>query len=128
LEDDLETKLRSYRAVTNKTRLTILLDISKKKDGASFGELRERLRLNSNALDFHLGKLTEAKLVVNVPKTPMTKRAQAEQMSEVAPLSLTVQKKSTLGDTHYSYYKITENGKAILANLDIKSDARKSCQ
>ena len=128
MEEDLEKKLYAYKQVANKTRLNILLKIMTKGDGLSFGELRDKLRLNSNALNYHLGRLSEAGLIINVPKTPTTKRSRIGQEREISTLSTAEQGKTPLGDMHYSYYQITDTGKEILIKLGINvSEGNKSC-
>ena len=120
--EELESKLKAYKAVTNKTRLKILLAVVENKDGTSFGELRRKLNLNSNALNFHLGKLADAKLIVNIVKTPTTTRSQDSSSSELSTLALTGRKMLSI-DTHYSYYQITTSGIEILAKIGIKRDS-----
>jgi len=120
MEMKMEETLRAYRAVASETRLNILIEISKKKDGLSFGQLRDKLKLNSNALDYHLEKLAEAKLIANILRTPVTRRAGLGSESGITTLSTSKeQSRKPVVEKHYSYYQVTDFGKEMLTKIGI---------
>lgn len=124
MKEGLEEQLKAYKAIANETRLAILLEISREEEGLPFGKLREKLRLNPNALDYHLEKLTNARLIVNVPRMPVTKRAQRSEVLGAMTLSTMREqrKPSSEGTQYYSYYRITASGKEMLAKLGVKTE------
>lgn len=127
MTENLRERLKAYKAIANETRLTILLEVSKKEEGLPFVKLRQKLKLNPNALDYHLGKLTNAGLVVNVPRTPATKRAKRSEVLHFMTLS-TMPKKGKVSQEktrYYSYYKVTATGKEILKKLGVGSKTLK---
>ena len=124
MKEDMEEKLKAYKAIANETRLAILLEISAENEGLPFGKLREELKLNSNALDYHLEKLTNAGLIMNVPRTPVTKRAQHSEVLGLMTLSKFRETRLPTEDKqYYSYYRITALGKEMLEKLGFKKKA-----
>lgn len=124
MKEALEEQLKAYKAIANETRLAILLEVSKEGEGLPFGKLREKLRLNPNALDYHLEKLTNAGLIVNVPRAPVTRRAQRSEVLGLMTLKRTMtmreQRKPSREDKqYYSYYQITASGKEMLTKLGV---------
>ena len=119
MKENLEQKLKAFKAITNENRLRILQKVSEKEEGLSFGELRKKLRLNPNTLDYHLQKLADARLIRNVAKVPTLKRTQPNQESGITTLSANMRQEETLGKAHYSYYQITNYGREILTQVGL---------
>lgn len=127
MRKSLKDQIKLYKVIANETRLTILLEASKEEEGLPFEKLRGKLRLNPNALDYHLEKLTNAGLIINVPRVPVTKRTRRSEVLHSMTLS-TMRKQRRIpmeGKRYYSYYKITETGKEILEKIGVRTETLK---
>ena len=94
ISKDVRNRLKIFRAVSNKTRLAVLLALLRQNPSLSFTDLKHMFGLKAAALDYHLGVLLKAKLVRNVYKKDKSSK-------------------------EYSYYELTDWGKKNLESVGI---------
>jgi DNA-binding transcriptional ArsR family regulator len=92
--DDLKEHLRIYKAVSNETRLAILLAFIDRNPSMSFTQLKQIFSLTPAVLKYHLEVLQKAGLIKNVYR-----------------------KVTNVKD--YSYYELTDEGKRTLKSIGI---------